>query len=108
MNRIGERRPHWGRRALVLALIGGLVGWIVAFVGALMLLQGVAQMHAPSSFDQVVASVGRNPGLEADLLLAALACGGPCGAVLGLVIWSGWYVVSRRAGVPDSDSSPYP
>ena len=32
MERTGERRPHWGRRALVLALIGGLVGWIVVCV----------------------------------------------------------------------------
>ena len=36
MERNGERRPHWGRRAWVLALVGGLVGWIV--VGALGLM----------------------------------------------------------------------
>ena len=36
MERNGEQRPHWGRRALVLALVGGLVGWIV--VGALGLM----------------------------------------------------------------------
>jgi hypothetical protein len=31
-----------------------------------------------------------------------------CGAALGLVIWSVWFLVSRRARVPDSNSSPHP
>jgi len=42
--------------------------------------------------------------LAAVLMLGALAYGVPCGAVLGLVIWSVWFLVSRRAGAPDSDS----
>jgi hypothetical protein len=108
MERIGGQRPHWGRRASVLALIGGLIGGIVVFVGVLTLLQGVVRMQAPSSFDQVVIWVGRDPGLGADLILAALAYGGPCGAVLGLVIWSVWFLVSRRVGAPDCDSSSPP
>ena len=32
-------RRHWGRRALALALIGGFVGWFVAYLGLLMLVQ---------------------------------------------------------------------
>jgi len=32
-------RRHWGWRALALALIGGVVGWIVAYLGLLMLVQ---------------------------------------------------------------------
>ena len=98
MRSTGERRPHWGRRALGLALIGGLVGWIVAYVGVLVLVWKVTQTYGPPSatFDQAVAWVGRDPGLRADLILAALAYGGSCGAVLGLVVWSAWFLVSRR------------
>ena len=59
----------WGRRALGLALGGGLVGWIVAYVGSLMFVQ---------LLDQI------------------------------LVIWSVWFLVRRRARVPDSNSSPHP
>ena len=49
--------------------------------------------------------------LGGDLILAVLAAlvyGGPCGAVVGLVIWSVWFLVSRRARATDSDSSPHP
>jgi hypothetical protein len=104
----GEQRPHWGRRALVLALVGGLVGWIVAYVLFLVLLQAIVRMQAPSTLDQVVDAVGKNPQLGSALVLGALASGVPCGAALGLVIWSVWFLVSRRARVPNSDSSPYP
>jgi hypothetical protein len=47
--------------------------------------------------------------LGGDLILAVLAAlvyGGPCGAVVGLVLWSVWFLVGRRAGAPDSDPSP--
>ena len=57
------------------------------------------------------ASVAEVARLGGDLILAVLAAlvyGGPCGAALGLVIWSVWFLVSRRARVPDSDSSPHP
>jgi hypothetical protein len=108
MERIGEQRPHWGRRAFILALVGGLVGWIVAYGGLLVLLQGIVGMQAPSSFDQVVAAVGRDPGLGAALILGGLVYGGPCGAAGGLVIWSVWFLVRRRARAPDSDGSPRP
>jgi hypothetical protein len=96
-------RRLWGRRALGLALGGGIVGGIVAFVGLLMFVQLLGQI--------VVGPRGRteiDPDLAAVLMLGALAYGVPCGAVLGLVIWSVWFLVRRRARVPDSDSSPPP
>ena len=96
MERNGERRPHWGRRAWVLALVGGLVGWIVAYVGLLVFLQGMRGLAAPGFPD------------ESDLMLVALVGGGPCGAALGLVIWSVWFWVCWRSRVPDSNSSPHP
>ena len=107
MKRTGEQRPHWGRRALVLALIGGLVGWIVVCAMGLMMLMNLPQFSgAPSaSLAEVVDWLGGDLILA---VLAALVYGGPCGAVVGLVIWSVWFLVSRRAGVPDSDSSPHP
>jgi hypothetical protein len=86
---------------LALALIGGLVGWLVAVVGLLVFVQMLDRMQMGHG--------GKiDPELEAVLLLGALAYGVPCGAVLGLVIWSVWFLVSRRARVPDSDSSPHP
>jgi uncharacterized BrkB/YihY/UPF0761 family membrane protein len=85
MKSTGERRPHWGRRALVLALTGGLVGWIVASVGLLVILQGMRGLAAPGGPD------------ESDLMLLALVGGAPCGAALGLVIWLVWFLVSRLA-----------
>jgi len=107
MEHIGEQRPHWGWRALVLALVGGLVGWIVMCALGVMMLMTIPHFSgAPSaSFAEVVNWLG------GDLILAvfaALLYGGPCGAVVGLVIWSVWYLVSRRARVPDADSSPHP
>src|SRR3954464_14268421 len=107
MEGTGERRPHWGRRALVLALIGGLVGWIVVCALGLMMLMNMPPFSgAPSaSFAEVVDWLGGDLILA---VLAALVYGGPCGAALGLVIWSVWVLVSRRAGAPDSDSSPHP
>src|SRR5262245_55898591 len=104
MGRIGGRRPHWGRRALALALVGGLVGWIVVCASGLMMLMAMPQFSgAPSaSFAEVVDWLG------GDLILAGLAAlvyGGPCGAAVGLVIWSVWFLMSRRAGSPDSASS---
>jgi hypothetical protein len=98
-------RLHWGRRALGLALGGGLVGWIVVYVGLLVLLQAFVRMETGSNFHH---EGGMDPGLEGALILGALAYGGPCGAALGLVIWSVWFLVSRRARVPDSNSSPHP
>ena len=95
MKSTGERRPHWGRRALGLALIGGLVGWIVAFVGFLVMLQALDEMMAGPNHSQYAGPIG--PEIEGDLMLGALAYGAPCGAVLGLVIWSVWFLVSRRA-----------
>ena len=96
MKRIGGRWRPWWRRASVLALICGLVGWIVTCVGGLVMLQNLPRISgAPPSSAQVVDWLG------ADLILGALAAlvyGGPCGAVLGLVIWSVWVLVSRRAG----------
>jgi hypothetical protein len=105
MERNGERRPHWGRRALVLALVGGLVGWIVVCALGLMMLMTIPQFSgAPSaSAAEVVDWLGGDLILA---VLAALVYGGPCGAVVGLVIWSVWFLVGRRAGAPDSDSSP--
>jgi hypothetical protein len=107
MERNGERRPHWGRRALVLALVGGLVGWIVLACVGLVLLMNLPQINGapPASFDEVVDWLGDDLFLAA---LAALVYGGPCGAALGLVIWSVWFLVSRRARTPGSDSSPHP
>src|SRR3954465_15610041 len=106
MKSTGERRPHWGRRASVLALIGGLVGWIVVCALGLMMLMNLPQFSgAPSaSFAEVVDWLG---GDLIPAVLAALVSGGPCGAVVGLVIWAVWFLVSRRARVPDSDSSPH-
>jgi hypothetical protein len=65
-------------------------------------------MQAPSSFDQVVAAVGRDPGLGAAPILGGLFHAGPCGAAGGLVIWSVWFPVRRRDRAPDSDRSPRP
>jgi hypothetical protein len=70
---------------LGLALTGGLVGWIVAYAGLLAFLQGMRGLSTPGFPD------------ESDLLLVALVGGAPCGAALGLVIWSAWFLVSRRA-----------
>jgi len=97
-------RRHWGWRALGLALIGGFVGWLVAYLGLLMLVQAfVRQQTGPFQ-----PAGEMDPGLESALLLGALVYGGACGSALGLVIWSVWFLVSRRAKVPDSDSSPRP
>ena len=89
----------WGRRALGLALGGGLVGWIVAHVGLLAFLQGMRGLAAPGGPD------------ESDLMLVALVGGGACGAALGLVIWLAWFLVSRLArghrSRPSPDFSPY-
>lgn len=68
-----------------LALIGGLVGWVVAYAGLLMFLQGMRGLAAPGFPD------------ESDLMLVALVGGAPCGAALGLVIWLVWFLVSRLA-----------
>lgn len=79
-----EPRPHWGWRALGLALFGGVVGWLVAFMVVLAFLQGMRPMAAPG-FD------------ESAVMLVALIGGAPCGAILGLVLWLVWFLVSRRA-----------
>jgi hypothetical protein len=72
---------------LVLALSGGLVGWIVTCVAGLVMLQNMPWVSDyPASFAELILGA-----------LAALVYGGPCGAVLGLVIWSVWFLVSRRA-----------
>jgi hypothetical protein len=76
---------HWGRRALGLALGGGLVGGIVAQVGLQAFLQGMRGLGGPGGPD------------ESDLMLVALVGGGSCGAALGLVIWLAWFLVSRLA-----------
>ena len=47
-----------------------------------------------------------DPELEAVLLLGALAYGVPCGAALGLVIWSVWFLVVRRAGARRAATIP--
>jgi hypothetical protein len=88
---------------LGLALGGGIVGGIVAFVGLLMFVQLLGQI--------VVGPRGRteiDPDLAAVLLLGALAYGVPCGAVLGLAIWSVWFLVRRRARGPDCDPERVP
>ena len=107
MERNGEQRPHWGRRALVLALVGGLVGWIVVCALGLMMFMIMPQISGapPASLDEVVAWLG---GDLIPAVLGALVYGGPCGAVGGLVIWSVWFWVCRRTRVPDSNSSPHP
>ena len=105
MERNGERRPHWGRRAWVLALVGGLVGWIVVGALGLMVLINMPRISGAPPLDQVVAWLG---GDLIPAVLAALVYGGPCGAVAGLVIWSVWFWVCRRTRVPDSNSSPHP
>ena len=61
MTSTGDRRPHWGRRALGLALIGGLVGWIVAFVGFLVMLQALDEILSDSPCH--VTSLGLPSGL---------------------------------------------
>jgi hypothetical protein len=94
MKSTGERRPHWGWRALGLALTGGLVGWIVASVGLLVFLQGMRGLAAPGGPD------------ESDLMLVALVGGAPCGAALGLVLWLVWFLVSRLARGHRSRPSP--
>ena len=90
-----------------LALIGGLVGWIVVCASGLTLVMKMPRFSgAPSaSLAQVVDWLGGDLILA---VLAALVYGGPCEAVVGLVIWLVWFLVSRRAGVPDSNSSPHP
>ncbi len=103
MERTGGRRRPWGRRALGLALVGGLVGWIVASMGLLVFVQLLDRMMVGPRGRAEIA-----PELAAVLLLGALAFGVPCGAVLGLVLGSVWFLVSRRARGPDSDSSPPP
>ena len=102
MKRTGERRPP-----LMLALIGGLVGWVVVCAMGLIMLMNLPQFSgAPTaSLAEVVDRLGGELILA---VLAALVYGGPCGAVVGLVIWSVWFLVSRRARVPDSDASPQP
>jgi hypothetical protein len=107
MERNGERRPHWGRRALVLALVGGLVGWIVVCALGLMMFMNMPRFSgAPAASPaQVVDWLG---GDLIPAVLAALVYGGPCGAVVGLVIWSVWFWVCRRSRVPDSNSPPHP
>src|SRR5262249_1805051 len=99
--RIGGQWLPGGPRASVLVLIGGLV----VYVG----LPQRSQLPGPASlsFDQVVDLRARGPGLRGDLILAALALRGPCGAALALGIGSVWFLV-RRAVAPDSDSSPHP
>jgi hypothetical protein len=74
---------------LVLALSGGLVGWIVTCVAGLVMLANLPRFSGapPVSFAELILGA-----------LAALVYGGPCGAVLGLVLWSVWFLVSRRAG----------
>ena len=89
---------------MALALIGGFVGWLVAYLGLLMLVQAFVRQqtgpfHPAGEMD---------PGLESALLLGALVYGGGCGSALGLVSWLIGFLVSRRARVPDSDSSPRP
>ena len=81
MKRIGGQRLYWGRRALALALIGGLVGWIVVCALGLMMLMNMPQFSgAPSaSFAEVVDWLGGDLILA---VLAALVYGGPCGAVV--------------------------
>ena len=107
MERNGEQRPHWGRRALVLALVGGLVGWIVVCALGLMMFMIMPQISGapPASPTEVIAWLG---GDLIPAVLAALVYGGPCGAVVGLVIWSVWFWVCRRTRGPDSNSSPHP
>ena len=107
MKSAGERRPHWGRRALVLALVGGLVGWIVVCALGLMMFMIMPQISGapPASPAEVIAWLG---GDLIPAVLGALVYGGPCGAVVGLVIWSVWFWVCRRTRGPDSNSSPHP
>jgi hypothetical protein len=92
---------------LVLALIGGLVGWIVVCALGLMMLMYMPRISgAPSaSVAEVVDWLG---GDLIPAVLAVLVYGGPCGAVAGLAIWSVWFWVCRRTRVPDSSSSPHP
>src|SRR4051812_36224368 len=91
MDRVGEQQTHWGRRALLLALNGGLVGWFVTYVGALWLINSIVQIQAPSTVEKVADWGG------AELILVALALGAPSGAVLGLVAWLVWFLVKRRS-----------
>ena len=79
-------RRHWGWRALGLALIGGLVGWIVTCVAGLVVLANLPRFSGGPPVSFLILGA-----------LAALVYGGPCGAALGLVIWSVWFLVSRRA-----------
>src|SRR4051794_18877602 len=95
MTSTGERRPHRGRRALGLALIGGLVGWIVAFVGLLGLLQALDEMMTGPNHYRDAGPI--DPAIGSAMMLGALAYGAPCGAALGLVIRLVWFLVSRRA-----------
>ena len=99
MKRDRERRPHWSRRALVLVLVGGFVGWVVAYVGLIVLLMAFSISGPVSSFDQVVAEFG------GDLALGGLACGVPCGAALGLVVWAAWVHRGEPQGSPRSGRS---
>jgi hypothetical protein len=102
MERIEEHRPHWWRRAFVLALVFGLIGWIVAYATFVVLLQALVAMETSPAH----AAAGRiSPGLEADLMLGALAYGVPCGTALGLIICAMWFLVRLRAMARKSDSS---
>src|SRR4051794_20104773 len=52
VERIEGERPHWGLRALALALVGGSIGGIVGSVGLAMMMEGLHGLAAPGSPSQ--------------------------------------------------------
>jgi hypothetical protein len=78
---------------LVLAIIGGIVGWVVAYAGLIVILGGGSQISGPVAVavDELVAwSLRELPVFDVFLL------GAPLGAGTGIIIGFGWRLASRR------------
>jgi hypothetical protein len=86
---------------LAVALIGGVVGWFVALGVLAVFVQMLDRMETGRAGHV-------HPEIEGDLVLGSLVCGVPSGAVLGLIIWLVWFLVSRRNRAAHSESSPDP
>src|SRR5262245_12645979 len=95
-NRPREDRPRWGRRALALALAGGLVGWPLAIAALVVALSKAFSVWGPDRPGQFADWAFNDPEMSGALALGGLVYGAPCGAALGLVAWLAWFLASRR------------